>query len=447
MGPRVRFLSVLSVALLTLFAAASFAQNAKLTGMQPKSLKKAPVNVRTIMPFTANTVLKVRSGTSPTASTSPWRGPIADVSTSGGPGGTLFGLQTVPTFSGAFAPEAGSAQGFIFPFLMMGNDPLAGGTTTIPTKITEVSLVLLNPNGTTNMTVPFTATFDDVVTDSPNFANYTYDSSSISTQFADAVQRAEFFQSAKANWHTRLGGPTIVNKVIIGVPASVNVQFPDGTVEPVTAYYTGTAADGSTFVLLLNLLFNADYDNQVVNDIVAGNFTTNAVNIDMFPNTFLFSPVESSPNTPGPCCVLGFHTYFYEPGAVPQPQWVTLFASYISPGLFGGGFQDVTALSHEISESFNDPFLNNATPVWQFPNQPANSTVCQGNLETGDPVEVLANATVAISLTEGTKTLTFHPQTEALLQWFEMGASSNAVDGAFSYPDETALTASAVPCP
>ncbi len=447
MRSRHSFVFLIPAALMICAAAGSYAQNSKLAGMSPKSLRKQPVDVRTIMPFTANTVLKVRSGTSPTASTIQVRGPIAAASTTTGSGGTIFGLQTVPTFSGAFAPENGPSTGNTFPFIMLGNDPLVGGTTNIPAKITEVSLALLNPDGTTHMTVPFTATFDDVMTDSPNFANSTYDSSSTATQFADAVQRAEFFNLAKASWHTRLSGPTVVNKVTIAIPAFVNVQFPDGTVEAVTAYYTGTAPDGSTFVLLLDLLFNADYDNLVVNDISNGLFTTNAMNMDVFPNTFLFSANEASPNTPGSCCVLGFHTYFLEFGAAPQPRWLTLFASYISPGLFGGGVQDVTALSHEISETFNDPFINNATPVWQFPGQPPNSTVCQGNLETGDPVEVLANSVVPITLTEGTKTLTFHPQTEALLQWFEMGSSSNAVDGAFSYPDETALTASAVPCP
>ena len=248
MGPRVRFLRVLSVALLTMCVAlGGFAQNAKLTGAKPKSLKKAPVNVRTIMPFTASTVLKVRGGSSPTAGTLQVRGPIANVATSTGPGGTLFGIDTVPTFSGAFAPEAGSSQGFIFPFLMMGNDPQAGGTAAIPTKITEVSLALLNPNGTANLTVPFTSTFQQIMVNSPNFANFTYNSSSTPTQFADAVQRAEFFNVAKPGWHTRLTGPTIVNKVTIGIPAFVNVQFADGTIEAVRAYYTGTAPDGSTY--------------------------------------------------------------------------------------------------------------------------------------------------------------------------------------------------------
>ena len=284
------------------------------------------------------------------------------------------------------------------------------------------------------------------MTDSPNFANFLYDSSSLTTQFADAVQRAEFFHTAKSSWHTRLGGPTIVNRVNLQVPFTVNVQLANGNIVTARSYFTGTASDGSTFVLMLDLLFNFFFDNDVVNEINLGNFTTNALNLELFPNTYLFSLNTSNPSVPGGCCTLGFHTFF-ENAAVPQSRWITLFSSYISPGIFGSGFQDVTSMSHEISESFNDPFLNNATPNWQFPGQPANSTVCQANLETGDPIEVLLNATVAITLTEGKTTLTFHPQTEALLQWFEMGTTSNAVDGAFSYPNETVLTSSAVPCP
>jgi hypothetical protein len=41
----------------------------------------------------------------------------------------------------------------------------------------------------------------------------------------------------------------------------------------------------------------------------------------------------------------------------------------------------------------------------------------------------------------------YHPQTEALLQWFEIGNPSDAIGGAFSYPDTTALTQTATPCP
>jgi hypothetical protein len=439
-----RFIGAVSTALLLICAAPAFAQNAPLT---PKHMKKQPVEVTTIHSFSRNTILTVKPVINSAETRTPLLvGPTGNASTSSGAGGNINGLQTLPTFVGAFAPGNGPSLGNVFPFVMIGNDPLVAATTLIPVDMTEVSLQLLNADGTTFTTVPY-APFSTLTTHSPNFENSVYDSSTVSTQFGDAVQRAEFFTTAKAGWHTKLKAPVIVNKVTIQIPKTVQVQLANGTIITATAYFTGTASDGSTFVLMLDLLFNALFDTQVVNDINAGSFPTGAMNYELFPNTFLFSLNQNNPTTPGGCCVLGFHTYFYESGVTPQPRWVTIFASYISAGLFGAGFQDITGLSHETAEALNDPFGNNATPVWQFPGQPANSTQCQGNLETGDPIEVLPTATVPITLTVSGKLVTFHPQTEALLQWFEMGASSNAVDGAFSYPDETALTASAVPCP
>jgi hypothetical protein len=358
-------------------------------------------------------------------------------------GGVITGLDTVPTFAGAFAGQAGPSLGVVFPFIMVGNDPRVAGTTRIPTRITEVSLRLLNPDGTLRATMPF-APFEDLTEDSPNFeeANYT---SGHNIQFGDAVQRAEFFKSMDEDWHTVLGEPRIVNRVTLTIPRFVNVRFPDGSIKAVQAYFFGHAPNGDPFVELLDLLFNALNFGQAVNDIVAGNFTTDAININMYPNTFLFS--INNQGQPAGCCVLGFHTYIYETGLTPQPRWVFNFASWISPGLFGGGAQDVTALSHEISETLNDPFLNNRTPVWQFPGVPATAKICQSNLETGDPVEVLATASVAIKLKERPEVFTYHPQTEALLQWFEMGAKSDALGGAFSYPNTAALPHSALPCP
>ncbi len=48
------------------------------------------------------------------------------------------------------------------------------------------------------------------------------------------------------------------------------------------------------------------------------------------------------------------------------------YSSWISPGIFRGGLGDVTALSHEMSEIFNDPFvaadgIHNVTPFWLSP--------------------------------------------------------------------------------
>jgi hypothetical protein len=324
---------------------------------------------------------------------------------------------------------------------MIGNDPLRGGKTEIPAKITTVSLNLLNVPAGFSASVPFS--FEDLFTDSPNFEEADY-TSGHHIQFGDAVQRAEFFNTMGEDWHTILD-PNVVNRVTIDIPRHVQVQLPDGSVITVQSYFVGHAPDGTEFIELLDLLFNALFFNQAVSDINANNYTTDAFNMQTWPNTYLFSIDNTGKLLPG--LVLGFHNYIFDSSQTPQPRWIFAFSSWISPGLFGAGFQDVTALSHETSEALNDPFGNTAVPRWQFPGQPSTSTVCQGNLETGDPVEVLPNATVNITLKERHEVFTYHPQTEALLQWFEMGATSDAISGAFSYPDTTVLAQSAVPCP
>jgi hypothetical protein len=357
---------------------------------------------------------------------------------------TIDGLNTIATFDSAFVAEAGGSQNGNFRFTMIGNDPRVGGSTVYPAAIDEVSLQLLAADGSVFKNVPF-APFESKVLNSPNFVPLDYRSGH-NVEYADAIQRAEFYNVMKNNWHTVLF-PQVVNRVTISVPYYVNIELDNGDIVQARSYFAGTAADGSTYVLMLSPLFNFLWDNEVVNEINLGNFTTNAVSMTLFPNTFLFDLNAQNPNTPGSCCALGFHTYFLEGGVFPQPRWITEFASWISPGIFGDGFQDVTALSHETSEAFDNPFLDNPTPNWQFPGQPANSTFCQADLENGDPIEGLANATSAIQVKHGATSAIYHPQNIALYQWFEMGATSSALDGAFSFPNETVLPTSAIPCP
>ena len=355
----------------------------------------------------------------------------------------IDGLITVATFDGAFVAQAGPSAGQDFRFTMLGNDPRLGGTTVYPANIDEISLQLLNADGSVFKTVPFSP-FEQATLESPNFEPLNYRSGH-DIEFGDAVHRAQFFNVMRKDWHTLLI-PRVVNRVTITVPFSVNVRLRNGNVVTARSYFTGTAADGSTFVLMLNALFNFFFDNEVVNQIILGNFTTNGMNLTMFPNTYLFSLNVNNPNTPGGCCVLGFHTYFLD-GVFPESRWITQYASWISPGIFRGGFQDVTALTHELAESFGNPFISNPAPNWQFPGVPATAKACQNNLEEGDPIEVLANATIPTTVKEEHFTFTYHPQNIPLLQWFEMGKTSSAIDGAFSFPDETVLPHSALPCP
>jgi hypothetical protein len=93
--------------------------------------------------------------------------------------------------------------------------------------------------------------------------------------------------------------------------------------------------------------------------------------------------------------------------------------------------QDIHALSHEISEWADDPFVNNLVQPWLTPTAPQYG--CTNILETGDPV-------VAIGFAKGTNTFEqgpnpdgskttdgyYHPEDEAFLPWF-MRTSPNTV--------------------
>jgi hypothetical protein len=333
----------------------------------------------------------------------------------------LANVISVPNFQGSFI-----SRGKTWQFTMMGRAPWNGGTTSIPAHIVAVSLRLQNAGLVTFTSVPVTA-FDVPVLKSPNFQAANYSSGS-GIQFADAVQRAEFFHKMLSSWHTVLQPAAIVHSLTITVPRFTTVTL-NGKKTQVRTYFTSKASDGRTVVFLLDQFFNQQIFNLAVNEINAGRFTASALNVALFPNTFLFS--LNSSGGMGDCCVLGFHTFFSNT-APTESRWIFAFASWVSPGVFNG-FQDVTALSHEISESFNDPFVNNLVPAWQFPAMPG---TCQDTLETGDPVEVLQNPMFPVNVS-GT---TFHPQTEALLQWFEQKTTSTAINGAFSYPNTKALT-------
>jgi hypothetical protein len=349
--------------------------------------------------------------------------------------GALPGIVSVPNFTRAF-----SGQGQIWPYTMMGNDPALGRRTRIPARIVAVSLELQNEDLVTTTKVPIEP-FERLTLNSPNFEESDYTSGE-NIQFADAVQRAEFFHAMKEDWHTELHPARIVEHVTIYVPRTTTVTVLDENGNPtdqeVRTYFSGTADDGSTFVLLLDQFFNQAFFDAVANAIGAGDLTTDALNIVLLPNTFLFSQEEGISGD----LVRGFHTFFFDDSVTPMPVWVTVFASWTSPGLFDAGIVDVTGISHEISESFNNPFLINSVPAWQFPGFPG---TCQDNLEIGDPIEALDQESVAITMREGGRKFTYHPQIMALRQWFEDAVPSDAIHRAYSYPDTSALTGPAVP--
>ncbi|HKD18467.1 MAG TPA: hypothetical protein VKG23_11420 [Thermoanaerobaculia bacterium] len=340
-------------------------------------------------------------------------------------------IDSLVNFNGHFF-----ADGFTFDgtpnnhwyFNTVGNPPQMHGTTTLDAPIVPVTLDLRNADGTPRFVngQPLISRPDTFITptlNSPVFQNSDFSSSPVPTQITDAVQRASYFSQAKDDWHTLLAPSVKTGRTITLTKGQ---------------YLFALNADGSCceFVLIDAGVFDEALFGVIVDTITDADVTTKDVSTFLFPNAYLFI------GNPNICCILGFHTYvFDDSNPNVEQRWVFDYASWISPGLFFGGVADVTALSHEINELFNDPFVasdgvHDVTPWWLAPNGN-----CQDNLETGDVIEGLPNEVFPITMNG----MTYHPQNEALLSWFEFESPSSAIDGAYSYPNEQTLTALSAP--
>jgi hypothetical protein len=333
-------------------------------------------------------------------------------------------IVSVPHFSSSF-----TYQNQVYPFTIMGHGPSKGGTTSVETQYVPISFFFdefVDNNGN-NIVIDANAITDEIK-ESPNFENFGY--STGFTQFGDAVQRAEFYsviqnEHGKDAWHTLLDQPVTLIPVQVEVPFGSSVVFTDGT----------------NFFAFIDINFMVSQLNTLAQTEGLGIgsvpilLTHNAVYADFFF---------------GGCCIGGFHTAF-ETGQKGNTHFVQVFDfatsldAAVANDIFGDPtvFADVEALSHEVSETMDDPFVNNVVPPWQFPNLPPG--VCSNALETGDPVENLPNPSFPVML----HGFTYHPQTEALLQWFSRQSPSTqpmSIGGAFSYPDTTILPHTSTPC-
>ena len=305
--------------------------------------------------------------------------------------GSQLGIDSLVNWSSYFYIPAKDNSQFTWQYTMVGHAPFARGeggdwdgeTTTVNAPLVPVVMDLRNADGTPRFVngkrlISDGTQFVTPTLQSPIFSRTFYSSSDRATQYTDAVQRAEFFNLADPDWHTMLrpavkrartmvlrrgtyafslnSDGTCCRFILVDINAFVNAFFPPTATD--TASVIGAAENG-------------------------GDIKTKDMSTFLFPNTFLF--FGSTAN----CCVLGFHTYDVEPGGPEngfrERRYVLNYSSWISPGLFGAGFTDVTAVSHELSETFNDPFVNNVTPWWLSPNGN-----CQNNLEDGDVVEGLS---------------------------------------------------------
>lgn len=227
----------------------------------------------------------------------------------------------------------------------------------------------------------------------------------------DATMRAQFNQTGASNYHLILH-PNVLPAVTINVPNNQGTLLESGRGVIFADVNIGWWASQ-----IQNLETKADPTHLPV-------YLTNDVLLYEGKN-------------PLNCCVIGFHGARAVgngggSGNSNGNAKVQTFAwaSWVQPGVYArpnGGtdwaLQDIHALSHEISEWSDDPFVNNTVEPWLTPTAPQYG--CSGLLETGDPV-------VAIGFAMGTNTFEqgpnpngtqsadgyYHPEDEVHLPWF-----------------------------
>lgn len=237
-------------------------------------------------------------------------------------------------------------------------------------------------------------------------------------QLQDATMRAQFNLTGSSTYHLRLH-PNVKPPVTINVPSNQGTLLQSGR-----GVVFADVDIGWWSSQIQNLNTNADPTHLPL-------YLTS--NVLLFIGKDIFN-----------CCVIGYHGTkatgggggSTESGGNAKVQTFA-WASYISPGIYArpnGGtdwaLQDIHAISHEIAEWADDPFVNNLVEPWLTPTAPQYG--CTGILETGDPVVGIGfakgnNAFQQGPNPDGTQSADgyYHPEDEVFLPWFMRTAPNN----------------------
>jgi hypothetical protein len=249
-----------------------------------------------------------------------------------------------------------------------------------------------------------------------------------SLQLQDATMRAQFNKTGSSNYHLYLH-PNVLPTVTIDVPSNQGTLLRSGRgVIFADINISWWAAK------IKNLESSADPTHLPI-------YLTDSVLLHIGQDIFN-------------CCVIGFHGTRATGLGVGSANsngnakvQTFAWASWVRPGIYArpnGGtdwaLQDIHALSHEIAEWADDPFVNNTVEPWLTPTAPQYG--CTSVLETGDPVVAIGFAMGTNGYDQGPNPNGsqsadgyYHPEDEALLPWF-MRTAPNTV----SEPTQAAST-------
>ena len=290
---------------------------------------------------------------------------------------------TIPNWTGSLT--AGGTS-----FTMVGTNPQTTNTTTTVTAfLVPIRLVVTpTPNGIfdPNHLLPNGRTVIQNTALSPIFnSGIDFVQGGVdlgNTQYIDAFQRGNFW----ANVSTNTNYHVLLNLVVL----------------PTVTISVGSSGKIANEFGVRAALVDINFFDAKLQQIISNNsqITPDSLVIALTYNTYL---------TSGGCCIGGYHSAF---GNANAPQTYSHFTYIDKAGAFA---QDVSALSHEIGEWMDDPFINNPG--------------CGGLLEDGDPLEGGPNFGAFPFTLNG---FTYNLQDLVFLQYFGQSPSTS-VNGWFSF--------------
>jgi hypothetical protein len=278
-------------------------------------------------------------------------------------------------------------QGKTYKPYMVGTDPTKGAvSTTTPTYLIPIEMIYGSVKESPSKKVSNGLTVTENTAASPIFSSdIDFQSGGTdlgSTQYIDAFQRGNLggIGGAAAGYHSLLGAPTIEKTVKLKVPAG----------------------DGGTGTYFGVQVVTADinwFDGQIQTLIKKFNVPGTALPIFLTTQTYL---------TSGGCCIGGYHDFN-------GTNTYAMFTYIQKSGVFS---QDVSALSHEIGEWEDDPYVNNSG--------------CGGLLEVGDPLEGGKNYG-GYDYTDSKTNFTYTLQDLVYLPYFGAPTSVDVGPGLFTF--------------
>ena len=321
--------------------------------------------------------------------------------------------KTIPHWSSSFVDPT---NGVRYPYTMVGTSPfiLGNALTTVSTVIIPFNFVFADG------TVMDGSKDLDLLKISPIFQDYSYSlSGGDVTQYGDAIFRAQWNRvSSSDGYHVLLGQPTVLPTVTINVPANQGFVIPADPTFKFPFPATG--------------LMSASWFSSQLNNAL-NNYKVDPATLPMIlvHNTLLY--VGTTAN----CCIIGYHgASGSRNGNGTQAVQTYLFSAMISPGTFGdpripgNGLSDIHAFSHEVSEWYDDPFVNNIVQPWEDLDF-APQYGCTNILETGDPV-VGVWFPLPKNPQPGARRV-WHPEDEVHFSFFARQTPSIAYAGRYTY--------------